>query len=125
MIVTIFTFTFNLLIPVLILILGIIFRNASTKINYIYGYRTVMSMKNQETWEFANKYYGLICIRMGIMFTILGLILSLITMNFSENVQGITMIIWLTVETIAIIITIIPVEKALKKNFDEKGNRRA
>ena len=83
-----------------------------------------MSMKNQETWEFANKYYGLISIRMGIVFIILGLIISLITMNFSENVQGIVMIIWLTAETITIIATIIPVEKALRRNFDEKGNRK-
>ncbi len=121
---TIFIFVFNLLIPIIILILGLIFKNASTKINYIYGYRTVRSMKNQDTWEFANKYSGSINIKMGIIFTIIGLVISLITMNQGKTVQGIVMIIWVTVLTIAIIATIPPVEKALKKNFDDNGNRR-
>ena len=122
--VTIFVFVFNLLIPVIILILGLIFKNASTKINYIYGYRTVRSMKNQDTWEFANKYYGSISIKMGIIFTIIGLIISLITMTYDKTVQGIVMIIWVTIQTIAIIATIPPVEKALKNTFDDNGNRR-
>lgn len=28
------------------------------KINSFYGYRTAMSMKNRETWEFAHKHCG-------------------------------------------------------------------
>lgn len=121
---TIFIFVFNLLIPVAILVLGLIFRNVTTKINYIYGYRTVRSMKNQDTWDYANKYFGLISIRMGIVFSIIGLIISFLTFHKSDLVQGVTMIIWLTAQTIAIIATIPPVEKALKNTFDEQGNRK-
>ncbi len=120
---TIFIFTFNLLIPIIIIILGFVFRNVSTKINYIYGYRTARSMRNQDTWEFANRYSGLINIRMGIIFAIIGLVISLLTYNKSDVVQGVTLVIWVTIETIGIIATIPPVEKELKKHFDDKGNR--
>nr|WP_330361204.1 SdpI family protein [Oribacterium parvum] len=26
--------------------------------NYVYGYRTKRSMMNEETWRFANQYFG-------------------------------------------------------------------
>jgi uncharacterized membrane protein len=28
------------------------------KINKIYGYRTNMSMKNKDTWDYAHRFYG-------------------------------------------------------------------
>ncbi|MCB2358740.1 hypothetical protein [Clostridium estertheticum] len=40
------------------------------------------------------------------------------------DVQGIIEILIVTIQTTALIISIFPVEKALKKNFDEHGNRR-
>ena len=50
---------FNLLIPVIMLIAGKLFRtNAPKHINWIIGYRTAMSMKNEDTWVFAHKYAG-------------------------------------------------------------------
>lgn len=45
--------------PLLMIIFGAIFRKAAPKkINSLYGYRTTMSMKNRDTWEFAHHYFG-------------------------------------------------------------------
>lgn len=124
MVVTILTFTFNLLIPIIMVVLGIIFKNASIKVNYLAGYRTTRSMKSPETWEFANKYFASIMIKMGMVFIVLALIVSIISVQCSEDVQAVAMIISVTVQTIAIIVAIAPVEKALRNKFDEDGKRR-
>lgn len=33
-------------------------KNAPKQINRVFGYRTSMSMKNRDTWEFAHRYCG-------------------------------------------------------------------
>ena len=33
-------------------------RKAPKEINEVFGYRTPMSMKNKDSWEFAHKYCG-------------------------------------------------------------------
>ena len=124
MLITIFVFTFNLLIPVIMLIMGLAFRKPPKKINYIYGYRTTRSMQNQDTWEFAHVYFGSIMRKVSIITIIISLIASIISMNFNDDMKAIIMLIVITVQTIVIIAAIFPVEKALKQTFDEKGNRR-
>ena len=48
----IFMFMTTLLIPVMMIVFGLIFlKNPPKEINWAYGYRTSMSMKNQETWD--------------------------------------------------------------------------
>ena len=48
-----------LLIPLIMLLFGwLFFRRTPKKINYVFGYRTKRSMRNKETWKFANQYFG-------------------------------------------------------------------
>ena len=48
-----------LTIPVIMLIIGLIFTFKPPKeINELFGYRTNLSMKNLDTWNFANRYIG-------------------------------------------------------------------
>lgn len=121
----IFIFTCNLIIPIIMLFFGVKFRNHSPKnINGIYGYRTSMSIKNKETWKFAHQYCGRLWIRLGLIMLIISIIFSLIAFICDDKVQGIINLIVVTIQTIALIASIFPVEKELKKNFDENGNRR-
>jgi uncharacterized membrane protein len=49
----------SLLIPVIMLVFGWIFRRqAPKKINVWYGYRSARSMKNEDTWVFAHQHIG-------------------------------------------------------------------
>lgn len=51
--------SFNLLIPAIMLIAGRLFSKKAPKdINWIIGYRTTMSMKNEDTWAFAHQIAG-------------------------------------------------------------------
>ena len=55
----IFMMVMNLLIPATMIGFGKLFlKTAPKEINAIFGYRTSMSMKNRETWEFAHHYFG-------------------------------------------------------------------
>ena len=50
----IFMLIMNLLTPAVMIVFGIIFKKRAPKeINWIYGYRTQMSMKNEDTWQVA------------------------------------------------------------------------
>lgn len=55
----IFMLIMELLMPLTMIGFGRYFAGQAPKeINSAFGYRTKMSMKNQETWEFAHKYFG-------------------------------------------------------------------
>lgn len=114
----------NMLIPVIMIVFGKVFENnAPKKINHFCGYRTTMSMKNQDTWEFAHKYCGTVWKKVGLIMSVATLILTVVAFSLSEDMQGIVCSMIVTVQTIILIGSIFPVEKALKKNFDKDGCR--
>ena len=54
-----FMLLMDLLIPLTMIGFGRYFmKNTPKEINAVFGYRTSMSMKNKDTWEFAHKYCG-------------------------------------------------------------------
>ena len=55
----IFMLLMDLLLPLMMAGFGKLFMTKSPQnINVAFGYRTTMSMKNKDTWEFAHKYCG-------------------------------------------------------------------
>ena len=55
----IFMLIMDLLLPFTMIGFGRYFmKKAPKEINSLFGYRTSMSMKNKDTWEFAHKYSG-------------------------------------------------------------------
>ena len=87
-------------------------KNPPRKINSFIGYRTKRSMKNQLLWDEANKYSSEMMLKYGIIFVVIGLLLSILF-------DGI--IITFTIFGIlisCIILMIIKVEKRLK-NLDK------
>jgi hypothetical protein len=99
-------------------------KNPPKKINSIYGYRTTMSMKNADTWEFAHKYSGKLWKKIGFITIIVSIILTFLSFTLNENVQGGMTGLLVMVQTVILVASIFPVEKELKKNFDQNGNRR-
>lgn len=116
----IFLFIMTMLVPLTLLLLGLHWKTHVPKdINSFYGYRTTMSMKNKDTWEFAHKYTAKVWVWCGTVSAILSAIPLLIFKN-SKNFEQIDIII-ITVQTFLICLTIIPTEIALKKHFDKNG----
>lgn len=117
-------FICTLLVPVIILIIGLIFLKVQVKdINGLMGYRTPMSMKNQETWDFANRYFPKVWIVMSIGMLVITLLCWLILIKQSIAVAEKTATAITLVQTALLFLSIIPCEIALKKNFDKDGNR--
>lgn len=98
-----------------------IYKHTPKKINYLYGYRTSMSCKNEDTWIFANKYCGRIYFYTGIITAILSPIFAFIY-HISHN-NAIILVIFCNAPIISLFVPIFFTEKALRKHFDKKGNK--
>ncbi len=118
-------FVCNLLVPVLITVCGfMMYKRPPKEINDIYGYRTSMSKKNKETWKFAHDYCGRLWIKVGIIMLIVSIIIQIFFINSNNDTIGTMTCILCIIQTIILVITIIPVERALKQNFDKDGNKK-
>ena len=83
----IFMLAMGLLFPVVMILFGTMFmKSAPKKINYIFGYRTDMSMKNRDTWEFAHKYFGKLWFRLGLLLIPITVIPMLFVIGNTQNV---------------------------------------
>ena len=114
-----------LLIPLTMLIFGrLLFRRTPKEINYVYGYRTKRSMRNEETWKFANQYLGKLWYRYGLLSVPLSVIaIALVFGKGTETVGTVGGTITM-IQMIPLVGAIIPTEIALKNNFDENGRRK-
>ena len=118
--------TIGLLFPAIMILFGKVFmRSAPKKINYIYGYRTDMSMKNRDTWEFAHKHIGKLWFRLGFLLIPFSVLPMLFVIGKAENIVGTVGLIVSFVNTVTLIVPVFSTEKALNKTFDKEGNRKA
>lgn len=115
----------DLLIPCIMIGLGKYFsKKAPQKINKTFGYRTSMSMKNRETWEFAHKYIGKLWTWLGFVILVASVAALLVVFGKEIETVGNVGMIVCYVQLAVLIGSIIPTEIALKKTFDQSGRRR-
>ena len=121
----IFILAMNLLFPLIMIVMGRYFMKQSPKeINYIFGYRTNMSMKNKDTWDFAHKYFGKLWFRLGWLLIPISVIPMLFVIGKGEDIIGTVGMVVMVIDLILLIAPIFPTERALKKIFDKDGNKR-
>ena len=89
-----------------------------------FGYRTTMSMKNQETWKLAHRVCGRYWFICGLILLPLSVLPMLFVINRSTETIGMTGMIAVFVQLVPMLCVIIPTEHALRKNFDKNGNRK-
>lgn len=115
----------NLLVPMIILITGrLMWKHYPKNINGLVGYRTTRSMKNMDTWKFANTYCGHLWYKMGIILLILSILISIFVYPYDENTVGTVSLILMSIQCIILIASIFPTEIALKKTFNDDGTRK-
>lgn len=108
----------DLLIPVLMIVFGDVMRKHPPKsINVVIGYRTSRSMRNIDTWNFAQKYFGCLWWKIGWAMLIPSLLLHIPFYHDSDNTVGTLGGILCTVQGIVMLVPIFFTERALKKNF--------
>lgn len=120
-----FMLAVSLVIPLTMMIFGRHFmHNPPKDINGSYGYRTSMSMKSRETWDFAHRYFGRLWFILGLILLPLSAAAMLFLLGESVKAIGNSSLIIMGVQLLFLIIPIFPTERALKKNFDQFGFRR-
>ena len=125
MIFWVFMLIMDLLIPVTMIGFGRLFLTRAPKnINAAFGYRTAMSMKNKDTWEFAHKYCGKLWFKCGLILLPLSVAPVLFVRSKDTTTVGNVGLIVAAVQLIPLIGSIFPTEAALKKTFDQNGMRR-
>lgn len=114
-----------LLVPAVMLYFGWRFLKKPPKhINSFYGYRTSRSMKNQQTWDFAHQVCGRLWFRWGLVLLPLSLLAMLLVMGKDVEELGLWLIGVTVIQVVVLLGSIVPVERALKKNFDQFGRKR-
>lgn len=121
----IFILIMDLLIPLTMIGFGRMFLNkAPEKINAVFGYRTAMSMKNKDTWEFAHRFCGKLWFRCGLVLLPVSVVPLIFVFNRSIDTIGNVGLIVSVVQLVPLAGSIVPTEIALKKTFDRNGNRK-
>ncbi len=121
----IFMMIMDLLLPVTMIGFGRYFmKKAPNEINAVFGYRTSMSMKNKDTWEFAHQYFGKIWYICGLAMLPITVMFMLFIIEKNEDCVGTVGGIICGVQMIPLIGSVFLTETALKKNFDKHGKRR-
>lgn len=87
------------------------------KINHLYGYRTAKSMKNQERWDFAQKYSAVRMIESGVFLIILALFATIVGV-FEENSTA-AAFTGLSLVMLAAVYLFVRTQKAIDKKFKD------
>lgn len=123
----IFMLVMNLLTPLVMIIYGRIFEKKPPKIarsKFAFGYRTVMSMRNEETWEYAHRFFGKLWFRFGIAVGLISIIVLFFFIGKDKDTVGFAGMIICYVQLVAMLLPVIPTELALRRRFDKYGNRK-
>lgn len=118
-------FLFTIAIPLAMLVFGILFiRAAFVGFSSNVGYRTRRSRRSKATWSYANKMVGSLLIIFGTVLLPVYSILMLTLTDSNESLIGLYSGILILCSFVPIIISFLPVEGLLKKNFDIYGQRK-
>lgn len=123
----IFMLVMNLLIPLVMIIFGRVFEKKPPKIGmskFAFGYRTIMSMRNADTWEYAHRFFGKLWFRFGIAVGVISIIALLFVIGKDKDTIGFAGLIICYVQMAVMLIPVIPTEISLRKRFDKNGNRK-
>ena len=116
---------FNMLIPAIMLVTGkLMERKAPKKINWLIGYRTDMSMKNEDTWAFAQQVASAFSWKWGWVTLAVTMITMLVLLGRSVETVSSAGCILMFLQLIPVLAVIPHTERALRKNFDKDGKRK-
>ena len=123
----VFLFAVMFLVPALLVAFGWLFTHGRYPAhpNGVYGYRTSRSMKNDETWRFAQERWGRLSWRTGWVLLGSSALVAIALLASSVRRYELYVGAWIVLQAVLTIVTVLPVERALRRRFDEAGRRRA
>lgn len=119
----VFSLIYTLVIHLLIIGFGLLMMLRPPKeINSFYGYKSRMSGLCGDTWDFANRYAGILLLFSGTATLFLSIIMICIYMNAESFPYVVLALIF--IQLIPVFFVVLMTEIALKRKFDEHGVRR-
>ncbi len=94
------------------------------KINNVVGYRSKRSKRNLDTWRFANENCGKRWWLIGWIMFVPTILVQLPFYGKSDDMIGNVSLVICIIECTILLLSIIPTESALEKNFTEEGTRK-
>lgn len=116
----------GLLIPAAMVIFGrVIWKHPSKEIGRdSCGYRTAMSQKNQETWDFAQHACGRIWWKGGWMLLVISVGAQLPFRGCDAGTVGKAVLVLCVFQCVCMVGTVVLVELVLRRNFYDDGRRK-
>lgn len=113
-----------MLIPAVQLLVGCLAKhNIPRRVNWLWGYRTPLSMKNADTWQFANACMGKILVPGSVVMLVLVPVAMLFLLGKSEETI-VTFGAMIVCAAMLPVLAVIPyTEKKMRRTFDKDGNR--
>ncbi len=110
----------TLIVPGVMILYGWLFKHKPPQeINGMYGYRTSRSMRSKDAWLFANLYFGKIWFRWGLILLLVSVLAMLAVWGRKIDVVGMVGGILCVLQCVAMVASIIPTERALKRRAGE------
>ena len=110
----------DMLVPVTMVVAGrMMWKHCPKNINGIIGYRTPRSMKNKETWRFANEYCGRLFFKSGLVMVVPSVLVHVPLYPCDEETIRTASLIIVAVQIIVLVASVIFTEAALKKAFND------
>ena len=101
------------------------FKRPPRDINATFGYRTTMSMKNQETWKLAHTVCGRYWYCCGWLLLPLSVVPILFVIGRGTETIGYTGVITVFIQLVPMLCALPVTEHALRKKFDKNGMRKS
>ena len=115
-----------LMIPLTMIYFGRrFFKSPPKSINATFGYRSTMSMKNQETWKLAHTVCGRFWFRCGRILLPLSVVPMLFVIGRGTETVGYTGVIIVFIQLVPLLCALPVTEHALRKKFDKNGMRKS
>lgn len=114
------------LLPLVMVLCGMSYvKRGPKRITRLQGYRSKMSMKNRDTWDFAHKHLGDLWFKLGAPLLAVTSVISLIVFRESNEKIMFWCCVIIAIQLAIMLFPIPLTEKALKENFDENGKWRS
>ena len=115
----------DMIIPIVMVIVGrMMWKHCPKHINGMLGYRTTRSMKNMDTWKFAHDYCGKLWWKIGWIISVPSLLIPIPFYGASVEIIGNMGLLLIIVQTVILICSVFPTERALKEKFTDEGIRK-
>ncbi len=116
----------DLLIPLVTVLFGwLLWKHPPAEINGVYGYRTARSMRSPDTWMFAQTFCGRLWWKLGWGMLLLSAAVHLPFWHSAEQTVSALCLTLCLLQAAALVASVVPVERALRRTFPEDGTRRS